>query len=160
MAISQKLSQMIQDQVGLELRAERFYLQASTVAAHEGFDTFGNFLRIESEYEQWHAKRWTKFSEDLDIIVNAKVTQDNPPANLHDAIRDAMQMEQLLLDHMTEMFYLAFEERCLPVNAFLMTGEKGYEPIREQMKAIQEWEKMLRRLETEDIADVVAAIDH
>ena len=159
--ISEPLRKLISEQVGLELRAERFYLLAANLAAKLGFDTFSEWLRCESHDEAKHSRHWTKLAEDMGVLIEAELgPQDTQPATLEATIQEAVQLEMLLLTHMNSIFIVALAETCTPVLAFLFNGRKGYRPVTHQQKSISEWQQMADRLKTQNIADIEAALTH
>jgi ferritin len=161
MAISAGLGKLISDQIALELRAFRFYLLAANVAAKLGFDTFGQWLRSEAKDEGHHAIHWTKLAEDMGIFVDIiPGPVDTRPESLEKCITEAVQLEELLLTHMEAIHAQADKESCGPVEAFLINGRKGYEPLTHQQKSITEWQQMADRLKTENIADIEASLKH
>ena len=159
--VSPQLTKLISDQIGLELRAVRFYLLAANIAAKLGFDTFANWLRQESKDEGHHAKHWTKLAEDLGILAPIDPAPvDSQPETLEACITEAVQLETLLLDHMNEIYVLAHDERCTPVIAFLFVGRKGYKPVTHQQKSMTEWQMMADRMKTKGVADIEASLNH
>jgi ferritin len=159
--VSEQLRKLISEQIGLEIRAHRYYLLAANLAATLGFDSFAAWMRDEAKDEGHHSKHWVKLSEDLGIIIDSELdAKDTRPTTLEQSILEAVQLEKLLLDHMNTIYQLAHAELCTPVIAFLFNGRKGYRPVTHQQKSLTEWQQMADRLKTQNVADIEAALKH
>lgn len=119
--LSERMAEMLNQQIQKELYSEYFYLSMKAYFADENLDGFANFFDVQVKEERFHAMKFF----DYVIQAGSKVTLETleAPPNTFTSAEDVFQKtydhEKFVTESIYKLVDLAIEERDHKTNAFL-----------------------------------------
>lgn len=119
--ISEKLANLLNDQVNNEFDAAQAYVAMAAYCEHHSYSGFANFYLAQAEEERYHAMKLYDYLNDRGIQV--KITATSTPKVDFDSVLDTFKVALKQEKGVTQNFYdlsdLAWEEREHATISFL-----------------------------------------
>ncbi|MCG8483722.1 MAG: ferritin [Clostridia bacterium] len=141
--LSEKLVNVLNEQIKYEMYSENLYLAMAAYCASEDLDGFSNFFKVQAEEEKFHAMKF--FDYIIDMNGRAEIAALDQPENTYtsvlDAFKKAYEHEQLVTKRIYNLMDIAIDEREHATISFL----KWF--VDEQIEEESMFSNLLKKLE-------------
>jgi ferritin len=121
MMFSEKLTELINNQINYEFFSEHVYLAMSAYCADQDLDGFANFFRVQAEEERFHAMKFFDYLVDMDarVRIGNNPEPKNDYGSILEAFKAALEHEKSNTRNIYAIADAASEERNHATMSFL-----------------------------------------
>lgn len=119
--INKKVSDMLNEQVNLELFSAYLYLEIANYFVDEDLDGFGHWFNLQAQEEMDHARRILNYLQDNEIRIKLKEIGD-PTRDYEshiEALEEVLYHEKFITNSIHKIYELAMDEKDFRSMQFL-----------------------------------------
>ena len=119
--LSEKFIEMLNEQIRFEMESAHYYMAMAAYCDFEDLPGFAHFLKVQAEEENFHAKKFYDFVNDIDGRV--KMGKLNEPKNDYESLLEvfetALQHEKKVTKRIYDLMDVAQEEKAYSAMSIL-----------------------------------------